>query len=170
MHEMAVFAMFGALMFCSKLLLEWAPNIHLIDLFIIALTAVYRRKALIPLYLFVLLTLAVNGFSPWLLPYLYVWLFPWALAMAVPRRLPPALRAVLYVVIGGLHGLLFGVLYAPAQALLFGLDLKATVAWIAAGAIFDLVHAAGNAAACTLVLPLIALLERLEKAKQETRK
>ena len=155
--------MFGALMFCSKLLLEWAPNIHLIDLFIIALTVVYRKRALVPLYLFVFLTLLVNGFSPWLLAYLYVWLFPWALTMLLPRRLPRAALGVCYVLIGGLHGILFGILYAPAQAVLFGLNFKELLVWIAAGSLFDITHAVGNMAACTLVLPLVALLSRLEK-------
>ena len=162
-RELCVFAMLGALMFCSKLLLEWAPNIHLLDLFIITFTVVYRKKALIPIYIFVLLTLLFNGFSVWLLAYLYVWLFPWALTMLLPRRLPRAAAAVCYVVIGGLHGMLFGILYAPAQAALFGLDFKGMLAWIAAGSLFDVAHAVGNMAACTLAVPLISLLDRLEK-------
>ena len=149
-------------MFCSKLLMEWAPNIHLLDLFIITFTVVYRKKALIPLYVFVLLTGAYNGFSIWLTPYLYVWLFPWALTMLLPRRLPRGVAAVCYIVIGGLHGVLFGVLYAPAQAVLFHLNWKSMLTWIAAGFPFDLLHALGNIAACTLALPLIALLRRLE--------
>ena len=162
-REICVFAMLGALMFCSKLLLEWAPNIHLLDLFIIAFTVVYRVKALIPLYIFVLLTGIFNGFNIWLLPYWYVWLFPWALTLLVPRRLPKAAAAALYILIGGLHGFLFGTLYAPAQALAFGLDFKGMVAWIAAGIPFDIIHGISNLAVCTLVLPLSALMQRLEK-------
>ena len=160
---MCVFAMLGTILFLSKLLMEWAPNIHLIDMFIIALTAVYRKKALIPLYIFVFLTLLFNAFSVWLVAYLYVWLFPWALTMLLPRRLPRAVLAVCYVAIGGLHGILFGVLYAPAQAVLFGLNFKEMLVWIAAGSLFDVAHAVGNMAACTLVVPLATLLMRLEK-------
>ena len=155
--------MLGALMFCSKILMEWAPNVHFIDLFIITFTVVYRRKALIPLYIFVFLTGLFNGFTPWLLPYCYVWLFPWALTMLLPRRLPRGVLAVCYMLIGGLHGILFGILYAPAQALLFHLDWQGMIAWIAYGALFDVTHAVGNFVACSLVLPLTALLQRLEK-------
>lgn len=164
MRELCVFSMLGALMFCSKLLMEWAPNLHLLDLFIISFTVVYRKKALVPLYVFVLLTLLFNGFSPWLLPYLYVWLLPWVLTMLLPRRLPQWAAAICYLVIGGLHGILFGILYAPAQALLFGLNFKGMLAWIAAGSLFDITHAVGNIAACTLVVPLVTLLKKLEKS------
>lgn len=45
-REIAVFGMLGAVMFASKLLMEFAPNIHLLGTFIVAFTVVYRRKAL----------------------------------------------------------------------------------------------------------------------------
>ena len=32
-REIVLFPMLGALMFCSKLLMEWAPNVHLIAMF-----------------------------------------------------------------------------------------------------------------------------------------
>jgi len=51
-------------------------------------------------------------------------------------------------------------MYAPAQALMFGLNFEATMAWIIAGLPFDIIHAVGNAAAATLVIPLLSLLER----------
>ena len=161
---MTVFSMFACLMFCSKLLLEWAPNIHLLAMLTVAITAVYRAKALIPIYVFVLLTGLYGGFSPWWVPYLYIWTLLWGVAMLLPhRRMKPAVSVPVYMVICGLHGILYGVLYAPAQALLFGLDFKGTLAWIAAGAAFDVMHCIGNLAAGTLTLPLIRLLTRLER-------
>lgn len=156
---MTVFSMLGTLMYCSKLLLDWAPNIHLLAMLVITLTVVYRKKALIPIYVFVFLTGLLNGFAPWWLPYLYIWTVLWAVAMLLPRRMKPAV----YMVLGALHGLLYGVLYAPTQALVFGLDLEGMLAWIAAGFYFDLMHSIGNFAACTLVLPLATLLLKIEK-------
>lgn len=155
--------MLGAVMYCSKLLLEWAPNIHLLAMFIITFTVVYRAKALIPIYVFVLLTMLLNGFSPWLASYLYVWTVLWGAAMLLPRRMKPAVAAPVYMVLGALHGLLFGVLCAPTQALFFGLDLTGTLAWIAAGFYFDVLHGIGNFAACSLVLPLVRLITKIEK-------
>ncbi len=162
-HEITVFAMLGALMYCSKLLLEWAPNIHLLALFIIAFTRVYRAKALIPIYIFVLLTFVFNGFSPWVMPYLYIWTLLWGAVMLLPKRMKPAVAIPVYIILGALHGLLFGVFCAPSQAVFFGLDYKGTLAWIAAGLYFDILHAIGNLAACTLCVPLIKLLCKLER-------
>ena len=62
-REMAVFAMLGALMYISKLLMEFLPNVHLIGVFTISFTLVYRQKALYPIYIFVLLTGTFNGFN-----------------------------------------------------------------------------------------------------------
>ena len=162
-REMTVFAMLGAILFCSKLLMEWAPNVHFIALFIITFTLVYRVKALIPIYIFVFLTGVYGGFNVWWIPYLYIWLPLWGITMLLPRRMPHWLAAPVYIALGGLHGFLYGILYAPAQALFFRMDLQMALAWIAAGAVWDLVHGFGNMAACTLVLPLTKLLARLEK-------
>ncbi len=41
-REIAVFAMLGAVMYASKIIMEFAPNIHLIGVFIIAFTVVYH--------------------------------------------------------------------------------------------------------------------------------
>ncbi len=157
--------MLGALLFCSKLLMEWAPNIHFVALFIITFTLVYRVKALVPIYVFVLLTGVYGGFNVWWVPYLYIWLPLWGLALLLPRRAPAWLITSLSMLLGGLHGILYGILYAPAQALFFGMDFKMTVAWILSGTPFDVLHAIGNLAACALVYPLTKLLLRLEKGQ-----
>ena len=160
---MTVFSMLGALMFCSKLLLEWAPNIHQLALLIITFTLVYRAKALVPVYVFVLLTGVYGGFNVWWVPYLYIWLPLWGLTMLLPRRMSPRVAAVVYVLLGGLHGICYGILYAPAQALFFKMSFSMTLAWVFSGIPFDVLHALGNAAACTLVLPLTRILRRLER-------
>ncbi len=165
LHDITVFPMLGTMMFCSKLLLDWAPNIHLVAMFLITFTVVYRVKALIPLSVFVFLTGLYGGFNLWWLPYLYIWLPLWGVTMLLPRRMKPAAAVPIYMVLGLLHGVLYGTLYAPAQALLFGLDFRAMLAWIAAGLPFDLLHGIGNLAACALVLPLTRLLLRLEQKK-----
>ncbi len=155
--------MLGALIFCSKLLMEWAPNIHFIALFIITFTLVYRAKALVPIYVFVLLTGVYGGFNVWWVPYLYIWLPLWGLAMLLPRRAPAWLLTPLCMLLGALHGILYGILYAPVQAFFFHYDLQMTIAWILSGALFDTMHAIGNFAACALTCPLVKLLLRLEK-------
>lgn len=166
-REMTVFSMLGAILFCSKLLMEWAPNIHFIAAFIIAFTLVYRAKALVPIYVFVLLTGVYGGFNVWWVPYLYIWLPLWGIAMLLPRRMPKRVAVPVYMLLGGLHGMAYGILYAPAQALFFKMNFQMTVAWVLSGVLFDILHAVGNFAACALVLPLTSLLERLEKHGQK---
>lgn len=166
-RELCVFSMLGALLFCSKLLMEWAPNIHFIALFIITFTLVYRAKALVPIYVFVLLTGVYGGFNVWWVPYVYIWLPIWGLAMLLPRRAPAWLLTLLCMLLGGLHGILYGTLYAPAQAFFFKYDLQMTITWILSGLPFDFLHALGNLAACTLTMPLYKLLCRLERKKMK---
>ena len=50
-REVAVFGMLGAAMYASKLLMEFLPNVHLLGVFTIAVTIVYRKKALYPIYI-----------------------------------------------------------------------------------------------------------------------
>ena len=157
---MAILASLGALMFCSKLVMELLPNIHLLGMFTILFTVIFRAKALIPIYICVGLTFLYAGFTPYLSPYIYVWLLLWGAAMLLPRRAPRPLLAVLYPLLCSLHGFLFGTLYAPAQALLFGLDFKGMIAWIIAGLPWDAVHGISNFCCGILICPLISVLRR----------
>lgn len=161
--EMAVFGMLGGLMYASKMLMELFPNIHLLGTFVIALTLVYRKKALYPIYTFVFITGLFSGFATWWLPYLYVWAVLWGMVMLLPCKLPQRVQPLVYMVVCALHGFLYGVLYAPSQALLFGLDFSGMLAWIAAGLPFDLIHGVSNFFTGALVLPLTRILRLAEK-------
>lgn len=161
-HEITVFAMLGTIMYLSKILMEWAPNVHFLSALTVLYTLVYRKKALIPIYIYVFLNGLFSGFAAWWIPYLYIWTVLWGLAMLLPRKLPAAVCALLCSALCFLHGISFGTLYAPAQALLYGFDFKTTLAWIAAGFPWDVIHALGNLASSVVILPLAALLCRLE--------
>lgn len=158
--EITLFGMLGALMYATKLVMEFLPNIHLLGTFIVATTVVFRRKALYPLYLYVLLDGLFSGFSLWWLPYLYVWTVLWGAVMLLPKKMPLKIGAVVYPVVCSLHGFLFGTLYAPVQALMFGLDFRGTLAWIAAGFPFDAIHGISNLLCGLLICPMIAILNR----------
>lgn len=160
--ETAIFAMLGAMMYASKLLTELLPNIHLLGTFIVAITVVYRKKALYPLYIFVLITGLLSGFAAWWLPYLYIWAVLWGFTMLLPQKLPKKARPLIYMAVCALHGLLYGTLYAPAQALLFGLSFDGMISWIIAGLPWDLTHGIGNFCCSILVCPLIAVLKKAQ--------
>lgn len=162
-RELAVFALLGSFMFISKLLMEGLPNVHLLGMLTISYTLVYRKKALIPIYVYVLLNGLYAGFNMWWMPYLYIWTVLWAVTMLLPKKMPKKVSAVVYPLLCALHGLAFGTLYAPAQALMFGLSFENTIRWIVAGLPWDAVHAVGNLATGLLILPTVAVLKRLEK-------
>lgn len=160
---MCVFAILGNIMFLSKLLMEFLPNIHLVGTLIVAYTLVYRVKALFPISVYIFLTGLYGGFSLWWMPYNYIWAILWGMVMLLPRNLNPKIGAVLYPIVACLHGLLYGTLYAPAQALMFDLNLEQTLIWISAGFYFDLIHGIGNLVLGFLIYPLVKLLTRLSR-------
>lgn len=150
-------------MFCSKFIMEGLPNIHPLAMFVILLTVVYRSRALIPIYIYVILDGLRWGFGMAWLPYVYIWLPLWGVAMLLPRSAPGWVKLICYPTIATLHGLLFGIMYAPAQSVLFGLNFEQTVAWVIAGFPYDVLHGVGNAIMALLILPLSELLFRLER-------
>ena len=163
-RETAVFAMLGALMVASKELMAVLPNIHLLGMIIVAMTVTYRAKALYPIYIYVFAEGVIQGFSPWWVLNLYVWAVLWGAVMLLPKNMSPKLQPVVYAVVCSLHGFLYGTLCAPAQALLFGLDFKGTIAWIAAGLPFDITHGISNLICGTLIVPVIRALRAADSS------
>ena len=166
MTELVLFAMLGMIMFVSKLVMEFLPNIHLLGMLTMVYTLTFRAKALVPIYVYVFVNGLYAGFSTWWVPYLYIWTVLWGLTMLLPRRMPQWLCCMVYPLVCGLHGLAYGTLYAPAQALMFGLNWKMTVAWIVAGLPFDAIHAVGNLLAGLLIVPMVELLKKLNRSPQ----
>ncbi|MBE6807124.1 MAG: hypothetical protein E7527_03810 [Ruminococcaceae bacterium] len=167
-YELVLLPMLGVLMFVSKLLMEFLPNVHLLGMFIMVFTLVYRWKALVPVYIYVFLVGVYGGFAPWWVPNLYIWTVLWVGTMLLPRRMSAGIAMVVYPVVCALHGFLYGALYAPAQALMYGLNFEGMVAWIVAGLPFDVVHGIGNLISGMLILPLVALLNRLNRTPHKT--
>lgn len=163
-REIAVFGMLGALMYTSKMLMEVLPNIHLLGVFTIAFTVVYRKKALYPIYIYVLLNGLFSGFATWWIPYLYIWTVLWGITMLLPKQMPKKIQPIVYMVVNACHGFAFGILYAPAQALLYGLSFKGMMAWIASGLPFDITHGISNFFCGVLIVPIVYLLRRLENS------
>ena len=153
--------MLGTLMYCSKVIMSVLPNIHLLGMLTMTYTVVYRTKALIPIYIYVMLDGLFSGFNFWWLPYVYIWTILWAITMLLPKKMPLKIAAIVYPIICALHGFAFGTLYAPAQALMFGLNFEQTVAWIIAGIPFDVIHGVSNIFTGMLVIPFSELMKKL---------
>ena len=169
--DLVIFSMLAAIMFTLKVVLAGIPNIEPVSLLIIVYTAVYRFRALIPIYIYVILEGLLFGFSVYWVGYLYVWAILWGVIMLIPRRVFDASgrRAVILgaclALISGAFGLAFGTLFAPSQIAIYGLSFDAMLAWIAAGLPYDLLHACGNFAFAAAALPLIRLIKKLESQR-----
>ena len=162
--EMVTLALLGAIMFISKLLTEFLPNVHLLAMLIIAYTVVFRVKAIYAIVVFILLTGAINGFGIWWIPYWYLWPILWGVTLLLPKKMPTPVAIPVYMVTAGLHGILYGTMYAPFQAVAFGLSFDGMVAWIIAGLPWDAVHGVSNFIVASLCVPVIAGLRRAKNA------
>lgn len=162
-RELTVFAMLGAVMYASKTLMELAPNIHLLGVFTIAFTVVYRKKALYPIYIYVILNGIFCGFASWWIPYLYVWTVLWGIVMLLPEKMPKKILPVVYMAICAVHGFLFGTLYAPVHAVMFGMGFQGMISWIIAGLPWDFMHGVSNFFCGILIVPIISALRLAER-------
>ena len=160
---MAVFSILGALMFISKILMEWLPNVHLLGMLTMVYTLTFRKEALVPIYIYVMMNGVYSGFSLWWIPYLYIWMILWGITMLLPKNMSGKVAVIVYPLVCGLHGFAFGTLYAPAQALMFGFSFKQTLAWIVAGFPFDIIQGVGNLCVGLLVVPLSKALKMVWK-------
>lgn len=150
-------SLLGALMFGAKMAMAALPNIEPVSLLILVYTAVFGKKALYPIYLYVVLELLVWGLGLWNLNYLYVWLALFLLAMAFRRMESPWGWAIL----SGAFGLGFGLLCAPVY--LFTGGWAAALSWWVSGIPYDVLHCAGNfALALVLYRPLTKVLKALK--------
>jgi energy-coupling factor transport system substrate-specific component len=158
-----IFGLLGGLMFLSKVAMLGIPNVHLLGLFIAAFTLTYRVQALIPIYIFVLLSGLFYGFSIWWMPYLYIWLPLWIAFMLLGNfQLPKKVKVPIAMALCAIHGFSYGILYAPFQALVLGFSFQAMIAWIVAGIPFDIIHGVSNLASGILIIPLAGLLKKLD--------
>ena len=163
--DIAIFGMLGALMYASKIAMEILPNVHLIAVFVTAETLVYRKRALYPIYTFVLITGLFNGFAVWWVPYLYLWTVLWGAVMLLPKEMPENVAPFVYMAVCALHGFLYGTLYAPYQALMFHLDFKGMITWIIAGFPYDAIHGLSNFFLALLVIPIVNAIKKAQSVK-----
>lgn len=161
--EIAVFGMLGAVMYGSKLIMELIPNVHLLGVLTVAYTIVYRKKALYPIYTYVILNGIFCGFAAWWIPYLYLWTILWGVVMLLPKRMPKKIQPAVYMTVCAAHGFLFGTLYAPLQAIMYGLSFQGMIAWIVAGLPWDCIHGISNFFCGILIMPIVFALRQAEK-------
>ena len=83
--------------------------------------------------------------------------------MLLPQNISPKIRPLIYMLVCSAHGFLYGTLYAPAQAIMFGLNFEGMIAWIVAGLPFDCIHGVSNFVCGLLIAPIISALKLAQK-------
>lgn len=151
-----MFGILGGLTFAAKVVMAGLPNIEPVSLMVMLFAVTFGKKALYPIYVYVLLEFALYGFALWSVNYLYIWL-----VLAVAAWLLRGMTNPLgWALLSGVFGLLFGALCAPVYLFTGGLGFA--VAWWINGIPFDLLHCAGNfVVALVLFVPLRKLMDRL---------
>ena len=146
-------------MYSTKVIMEVLPNVHLLGALVVAYTIVYRKKALYPIYVYVILNGIFAGFATWWIPYLYIWTILWAVVMLLPKKS----NKIVYILVCSAHGFLFGTLYAPAQAVLYGLSFEGMIAWILAGLPYDCIHGISNFFMGIIIMSIVSILRQAER-------
>ena len=147
--ELLQLSLICALMFICKEAMNALPNIHPVMLFIILTGIVYGWKALLPVFGFSLLEIAVFGLGMWSIVYLYIWPLALCLVMAFRNNR----SALVWSVLAAAFGLCFGMLSAIPYIFVSG--FKGAAAYWIAGIPFDLLHAAGNFVITLVLYPVL---------------
>ena len=154
--EIARLALLAALMYGAKMVMAPLPNIEPVSILVIVYVSVLGFKALIPVYIYVLLEIATWGLGPWSFYYLYVWAVL-ALAAWCLRRMESSLG---WAVLSGAFGLCFGALCSLSYWVVGGWSYA--LSWWVSGIPFDILHCLGNfAMALVLFRPCKQVLLRL---------
>ena len=154
--ELALFGVLGGLTFCVKAVMSYLPNIEPVSLMVMLFAVIFGRKALYPIYIYVLLEILLYGLNLWSVNYLYIWTVL-AIAAWFLRKMEHPLG---WALLSGGFGLLFGALCAPVDVFVGGFAYAAG-RWVS-GIPFDLLHGAGNfVIALALFVPTRRLMERL---------
>lgn len=161
-QKMTRIALLSAILYVSKLALDFLPNIELVSLFIILYALVFGTETLIIVTVFNLLQIIQWGIGTWTISYLYVWPLLCLITLFLKKLMKE--EFVLWSIVSGLFGLIFGSLFAllylffdPAYALAY---------WIS-GLPWDVWHAVWNFV-LMLVLgkPLYMVLSKMKTAVQ----
>ena len=160
--EVALFGVLGGLTFAAKVAMMALPNIEPTSLMVMLFAVTFGRKALYPIYVYVLLEFILHGLHLWSINYLYVWLVLAVGAWLLRRMTHPLGWALL----SGVFGLLFGALCAPVYLFVGGPAYA--LSWWISGIPFDLLHCGGNfVIALVLFVPMRRLMEVLYRNMQQ---
>lgn len=154
--DITLFGVLAALTFGLKVVMSGLPNIEPTSLMVMLFAVLFGKKALYPIYVYVIMEILVYGLNIWNIYYLYIWLILWLFAWLFRKMENPLGWAVL----SGTFGLLFGAFCGITDIFIGGWNY-ALSKWLS-GLMFDVTHCVGNfVIALVLFKPLRELLTKL---------
>ena len=136
--EIALFGLLGGLTFSAKVAMMGLPNIEPVTLMVMLFSVTFKKKAIYPIYIYVLLEFVLYGLNLWSINYLYVWAI-----LAIAAYLMKGMNNRFgWALLAAAFGLLFGVFCAPVYAVVGGFSFAR--AWWINGIPFDLIHGISN--------------------------
>ena len=155
-REMTLFGILGALTFGAKYVMSALPNIEPVSLMVMLFGVTFRKKAVYPIGVYVVMEILFYGLGTWNIMYLYIWfLLGWAACLLRKMEHP-----VGWAMLSGLFGLFFGAMCMPVDIVIGGFGY-ALSKWIS-GIPFDIAHCIGNfVMALILFIPMRKLTEKL---------
>ena len=155
-------ALLSAILYVSKLVLDFLPNVELVSLLTILYTLVFGKEAVLIITVFNLFQIIQWGIGSWTIGYLYVWPLLCLITLLLQKIIKE--EFMIWSIVSGLFGLIFGSLFAlvylpvdPAYALTY---------WIS-GLPWDVWHAGWNFVLMLILgKPLYRVLKRMKNTVQ----
>ncbi len=152
-------ALLSAILYVSKVALEFLPNVELVSLLVMIYTLVFGKETFLIVTVFNMFELIQWGCGTWWVSYLYTW----PLLCVVTLLLKKAVKEefIVWSIVSGMFGLVFGALFAVVY---IPVDIAYALTYWISGLPFDVWHAVWNFV-LMLVLgkPLYTVLGRMKK-------
>lgn len=155
-------ALLSAILYVSKVALEFLPNVELVSFLVILYTLVFGKETFIIVTVFNFLELIQWGVGSWWISYLYLWPMLCLITLLLQKIIKE--EFLLWSIVSGVFGLIFGSLFALVYILID--PAYAFTYWIS-GLPWDVWHAAWNFV-LMLVLgnPVYHILNKMKNAVQ----
>jgi len=155
-------ALLSAILYVSKLVLDFLPNVELVSLLVVLYTLVFGKETLMIVTVFNLFQMIQWGIGTWTVSYFYVWPFLCLITLLLKKLIKE--EFVIWSIVSGVFGLIFGSLFA---VLYLFIDPAYALSYWLAGLPWDVWHAVWNfVLMIVLGKPLYIVLNKMKTSVQ----
>lgn len=161
-YKLTRIALLSAILYVSKVALEFLPNVELVSLLIILYTLVFEKETFLTVTVFNLFELIQWGFGTWWISYLYVWPLLCLITLLLKKLIKE--EFLVWAIVSGAFGLIFGSLFAVVY---IPISLSYALTYWISGLPWDVWHGVCNfILMMALGKPLYLLLIRMKGSVQ----